>query len=182
MQLDKKELRDIYKKKRKDLDDSTRFKASVEICKQLFNHSFYKKAKTIGFYVSLDDEVETILLIEQALKKKRIAVPKVEGENMNFYRIQSLTDLDEGSFHVFEPTTPYITRPNKMDLIVVPFLSFNKEKYRLGYGKAFYDKYLKDYKGHTIGLAFSTCECDESFQDEYDIPLEVIITENKIYE
>ena len=139
MQLDKKELRDIYKKKRKDLDDSTRFKASVEICKQLFNHSFYKKAKIIGFYVSLDDEVETILLIEQALK-------------------------------------------NKMDLIVVPVLSFNKEKYRLGYGKAFYDKYLKDYKGHTIGLAFSTCECDESFQDEYDIPLEVIITENKIYE
>lgn len=181
MQLDKNGLRKTYKDIRNQLEDSERFNKSTKIGTTLFNHPYYQKAKTIGFYVSLEEEVETILLIEESLKnRKRVCVPKVEGEDMKFYRITSLVDLKEGSYNIFEPTTPYITRPNKMDLIIVPMIGFNKEKYRLGYGKGYYDRYLKDYKGHTIGLAFDDCLINEDFQDEYDIPLELIITEDRI--
>lgn len=180
--MDKKELRKKYKSIRKSLTDDQRFILSTKICNQLFNHPLYIEAKMIGFYVSKDDEVDTILLLEQALSKKRVAVPKVEGDIMNFYRIQSLQDLKIGSFDVFEPSTPYITRPSKMDVIIVPLIAFNKDKYRIGYGKGFYDKYLKDYPGKTIGLAFNDCLCDEDFQEEFDLPLDIIITEDHIYE
>lgn len=180
MQLVKKEIRKTIKSLRESKDDRYMFNASVLINHQLFEHDYFKNAKTIGFYVSKQYEVETILAIEQALKNKRIAVPKVEGEIMNFYRIKALSDLEEGSFGVFEPTTPYITRPNKMDLIVVPLVAFNRKKYRVGYGKGFYDKYLKDYKGHTIGLAYSFQETKEEFEEEFDMPLDFIITEKEI--
>ena len=182
MLLDKNGLRIKYKDIRNQLEDSERFNKSVKIGTSLFNHPYYQKAKTIGFYVSLEEEVETILLIEEALKnRKRICVPKVEGDEIRFYRIKSLVDLQEGTYNIYEPTTPYITRPNKMDLIVVPMIGFNKKKYRLGYGGGYYDRYLKDYKGHTIGLAFDDCLIEEDFQDEHDLPMELIITEDKIY-
>ena len=64
--------------------------------------------------------------------------------------------------------------------MVVPLVAFNRKKYRVGYGKGFYDKYLKDFQGTTIGLAFSFQEVDEDFEDEYDIPLDYIITEKEI--
>lgn len=178
--MDKKEIRNHIKVIKKSKNDRYLFNASVLINHQLFEHEWFKNAKMIGFYVSKDDEVETILAIEEALKKKRIATPKVEGDIMNFYRIRSLSDLDMGSFQVFEPTTPFITKSKKMDLMIVPVVAFNRKKYRVGYGKGFYDKYLKDYKGHTIGLAFSFQEVDENFEEEYDIPLDCIITEKEI--
>jgi len=180
MQLVKEEIRQHIKQQKLKSSDDELFQKSVIINQKLFEHEYYKEAKMIGFYVSKKYEVETILLLEQALKKKRIAVPKVEGEIMNFYRIKALSDLKEGSFHVFEPTTPYITRANKMDLIIVPLVAFNRKLYRVGYGKGFYDKYLKDYKGHTIGLAFSFQEVDEDFEEEFDLPLDLIITEKEI--
>lgn len=180
MVLDKKEIRNKIKELKNTYNDDTLFNASVIINQKLFEHEAYKDAKMIGFYVSKEKEVDTILLIEQALKKKRTATPKVEGDIMNFYRITSLSDLTVGSFDVFEPTTPYITKSKKMSLMVVPLVAFNRKKYRVGYGKGFYDKYLKDFNGTTIGLAFSFQEVDEDFQEEYDIPLDYIITEKEI--
>lgn len=180
MLLAKNDIRQRIKVLRSNCSDDDLFSKSVIINQKLFEHPYYKEAKMIGFYVSKQYEVETILLMEQALKTKRIAVPKVEGDIMNFYRIKSLSDLQEGHFHVFEPTTPYITRPNKMDLIIVPLVAFNRKLYRIGYGKGFYDKYLKDYQGHTIGLAFSFQEVDEMFEEEHDLPLDVIITEKEM--
>lgn len=180
--MDKTEIRQKIKQLRLNSHDDELFKNSVTINQKLFEHPYYKDAKMIGFYVSKQYEVETILLMEQALKKKRIAVPKVEGNIMNFYRIQSLSDLQEGHFHVFEPTTPYIIRPNKMDLIIVPLVAFNRKLYRVGYGKGFYDKYLKEYQGHTIGLAFSFQEVDSDFEEGFDLPLDVIITEKEVIE
>lgn len=180
MQLDKKEIRKHIKLLKIEKGDRYLFNASVLINHQLFEHEWFKNAKRIGFYVSKEYEVETVLAIEQALKDKRISVPKVEGDLMNFYRIRSLADLTVGSFDVFEPVTPFITKRNKMDLIIVPVVAFNRDKYRIGYGKGFYDKYLKDYNGHTIGLAFSCAEVDEHFENQYDIPLDMIITEKEM--
>lgn len=179
--MDKNELRKIARNKRNSLSSDEIFRLSNIITTKLYNHPWFIEAKTIGFYASLPKEVDTILLLEQALQKKRIALPKVDGDEMKFYRIKALKDLKEGSFNVYEPTTPYLTRPNKMDLIIVPMLSFNSNKYRIGYGKGYYDKYLKEYKGHTIGLCFDMLKSEEDFEDDYDVALDVIITDEKIY-
>lgn len=178
--MDKKEIRKHVKDLKLDKGDRYLFNASLLINNQLFQQYWFKKAKRIGFYVSKELEVETILTIEQILKEKRISVPKVEGSIMNFYHIKSLTDLTLGAFHVFEPTTSYYTKPSEMDIMIVPVVAFNRKKYRVGYGKGYYDKYLKNFKGHTIGLAFSIAEVDEDFEDEFDIPLDMVITEKEV--
>lgn len=178
--MDKKEIRKHISQLKKEKGDTALFQASVIINRQLFEQHWFKNAKRIGFYASKENEVETILSIEQALKEKRISLPKIEKDKMNYYHIKSLSDLTVGTFDVFEPTTPYLTKENEMDLIIVPVVAFNRKKYRLGYGKGFYDRYLKNFKGHTIGLAFSMCEVDEDFQEEHDICLDMIITEKEI--
>ena len=180
MELDKKLIRSHIKDLKATYSSDALFGASVMINQKLFEHDAYKDAKIVGMYVSKETEVDTIQFIEQTLKKKRVAVPKVEGDISNFYRIKSLSDLTIGSFDVFEPTTPYITKAKKMSVMVVPLVAFNRKKYRVGYGKGFYDKYLKDFQGTTIGLAFSFQEVDEDFEDEYEIPLDYIITEKEI--
>jgi 5-formyltetrahydrofolate cyclo-ligase len=182
MPLDKQSIRKEYLAKRNQMNEQERIDSSIKIASTLFAHPIFQKAKNIAFYVSKDSEVETILFIEEALKNnKRIYVPRVEKDTMNFYRIRNLSELKEGAFHVFEPTTNYQASLDKLDLIIVPLVAFNEKKYRIGYGKAFYDKYLKDYKGKTVGLAFSSQKTDIEFQEETDISLDYIITENNIY-
>lgn len=178
--MDKKAIRKSILNLKKEKGDRYLFNASLLINKQLFEQNWFIHAKRIGFYVSKEFEVETILTIEQILKDKRVSVPKVEGDILKFYHIKSLTDLNVGAFNVFEPTTCYYTKPDEMDVIIVPMVAFNRKKYRVGYGKGFYDKYLKGFKGHTIGLAFSIAEVNEDFEDEFDIPLDMIITEKEV--
>ena len=105
---------------------------------------------------SLPKEVETLSLIQELLKTKRVCVPKVNQDTMDFYEIDSLDDLKEGYFHVLEPTTTALILPEDIDCMLVPMLAFDKQKYRVGYGKGFYDKYFaRGYHGYKLGLAFS---------------------------
>ena len=93
MELDKKLIRSHIKDLKATYSSDALFGASVMINQKLFEHDAYKDAKIVGMYVSKETEVDTIQFIEQTLKKKRVAVPKVEGDIMNFYRIKSLSDL-----------------------------------------------------------------------------------------
>ncbi len=60
-------------------------------------------------------------------------------------------------------------------------VGFDERLNRIGYGKGFYDKYLSDYKGLKIGLAFSTQKYHHLPTDQYDIKMDIIVTENKVY-
>ena len=147
---------------------------------QVIKSKEFKQAKVIGAYFALGSEVNTDLIIEQARTLgKTIALPRVEGDEVSFYKVSSLEFLVKGRFGIMEPL-PY-HRLDKMDLIMVPGIAFDKKGYRLGYGKGYYDRYLSNLKPHfSIGLAYSTQLISILPHEYHDEKLHAIATEDRI--
>ena len=178
MELDKQSIRKTMKQKRLFIDKETFFHNSEIIFNKLISHPEYKKARTIGIYVSMNNEVDTLHIINHALKDHVVATPKVKGEVMDFYCIESLDDLKEGYFHVLEPITDKYISPSDIDLMIVPLLAYDQHKQRVGYGKGYYDKYFASgFKGYKLGLAFSCQEVSCIETDRFDYPLDEILNE-----
>lgn len=175
--MDKQTLRQVMKEKRCDMSYDAWLTDSHIIHQKVLSHPIYQKSKKIGIYVHLPFEVETQSLIEKMLKDHEICVPKVEGNEMNFYQIHSLNDLSEGCFHVLEPCSSQLVFPQDIDLMIIPMLAFDQKKQRLGYGKGYYDRYLSHgFQGYKLGLAFAWQQVESIAFDEHDQPLDEIIT------
>lgn len=176
-------LRAYYKALRQNLSDKP-IKDKL-IYNRFVNSNIYKNTKCIFFYASLSDEVDTYSLIEKALlDKKTVALPKCNKEKliMTFYEIESLKDLEKGSYGILEPVTCLKKASfDENTLCVVPGLAFDKEGYRLGYGKGYYDRFLTSFVGKSVGLCYDEGMCDKLITNIYDISVSQVITDKEIY-
>ena len=118
-------------------------------------------AKTILIYVSINSEVDTKKLIAYFLKNKKVAVPKIENNTMNFYYINSLNDLKIGTYYILEPTT---------NIKVTDFKD-------TGYGKGYYDKFYSKHNIYSIGLCYKECLIENFTKDKYDIKINAVISD-----
>lgn len=151
-----------------------------EIFRKLVSLEEYRRANTVLTYVSTDFEVDTRALIEFALRNgKNVAVPKCEKLNMTFHLINSPDDLQPGSFGILEPRNycPMITYFPE-SICVVPALCYDEGGHRIGYGKGYYDRFLKRNPCMSVGI------CYENFIRDFDVEphderVNVIITESE---
>lgn len=181
----KKEIRTNGLQKRMRLSSAVRTEYSLDIAEQVLKHPFFQCADTIYCYVPFREEVDTTLCIQTAWKQgKRVVVPRVCGTNqMEFYEIESMKELFPGYQGILEPAA---NRDRLFEasscvhaLMLVPGVVFDRNGNRIGYGKGFYDYYLKTYPYISkIGLAFS-CQCIEEIPAEpQDICMDVVLTES----
>lgn len=171
----KKELRCKYLLIRKNIPN--RHKLDEIIYQKVINHPKVEQSKTILIYVSFNDEVDTIKIIEYLLKYKEVAVPKIENNKMNFYLINSLSELSFGTFNILEPTTKKVLTDFSNTICITPGICFSKDKYRLGYGKGYYDRFIKENHLYQIGLCYQACLLDKIPHDYYDQKVDEIITD-----
>src|SRR3989344_6690324 len=127
-----------------------------EIIKErLLNSKDYKNSEIVCIYVSFGSEVDTHLIIKEALKEKEVCVPVVQGNELILSKINDFSDLDKkNNYHILEPSSAIEVDKRLVDLMIVPGIAFDKSKHRIGYGKGFYDKLLKDFKGDKAAIAF----------------------------
>lgn len=156
-----------------------------KIKNKLLNLWAVREAQTVLCYVSTDIEVDTREFINALLQMgKRVAVPRCEGEKseMNFYYIQSLSELSPGSFGVDEPDPQRSIMVGKTEgsVCIVPAFMFDKKGYRLGYGKGYYDRYLSRYNGSAIGVCYSANLQEELFHGKYDRAVDLVVTDKEI--
>jgi 5-formyltetrahydrofolate cyclo-ligase len=181
---DKKSLRSLYKSIRASVEDKE--SKNILIADSVLKSEVFKNADTVFAYWSAGSEVDTSKIIEKALScGKNIALPKCTDSqgNMQFYYIDSLSDLTEGMYGIMEPEGNKAADDfTASSLCLVPALSFDSDGYRLGYGKGYYDRFLSDFKGISIGLAYEECLCDSLPRDEYDKKVNYIITNIKQYD
>lgn len=176
--MDKQSIRKLMKEKRLLLDKKTFLLHNQSIIDKVLLHPQYQSSSLIGIYVSLPSEISTHDFIKQTLKTKRVCVPKVEGDVMNFYEIHSFAELEVGHFQVLEPTSNRLVSPIEIDLMITPLLAYDDRLYRVGYGKGYYDKYFSNgFNGYKLGLAFSFQKVNSIDVDCYDYCLDEIITE-----
>ena len=189
--LTKQELRKHFKALRLARDPQDKRSADSAVCTAFIESDLYKNSEDILIYVSGNIEIGTFGIIEKVLDDikcgadKRLLCPRcVSGTNeMHFYRINSLDDLAIGHFGILEPATVCERIDDYASaLCVVPALSFDTKGYRLGFGKGFYDRFLSDFNGVTVGLCCESCITDgELPRDEHDICVEWIITERGLF-
>jgi len=172
--MNKQILRNKYKDIRKNIKDKE--KQNDVIFNKIINLEEYKQSHLILTYVSLKDEVDTMKLIRYSFKQgKKVAVPKCEGEDITFYYINSLEELEKRKFGILEPKTNEIVNDFANSICIIPGVVFDKQNNRMGYGKGFYDRFLENYKGIKTGLTYKECICDKIDTDINDIKMDKVI-------
>lgn len=145
----------------------------------------YLEADVVYTYVCKPAEPDTLALIAAALGDgKRVAVPRCLPEiaGMEFFEIASPGELEPGTYGVREPV-PGKSRPVRKSgkaICVVPGLCFDLQGYRLGYGKGYYDRFLVEFSGFTIGPCYSDCVRRNLPRGFYDRPVDVLVTEKYV--
>jgi len=136
----------------------------------------------LSSYYPSDFEVNTLKLLEKNFSNKiKIILPVIRGKNsINFYKWKNKEVLKVNKFGMLEP---FIQLDQIIpDVMLVPLLSYDKNKNRLGYGKGFYDRYLKRYDNIlTIGIAFSFQKYHKLPVINNDVKLNYILTEKGIF-
>ena len=180
MQVSKKELRKQLLTKRRGLDENYRLQRDIQIYNKLMELPLIAEADTVFTYVSTEIEVDTILFIDAMLSfGKTVAVPKCEGKEMRFYAIDSLADLQTGAFGIPEPSGAEEITDYKRSVCITPALSFSEKGFRMGYGGGYYDRFLAEYTGTSIGICYEDFIGD-IVTEEYDLPVKIVVTEEKI--
>lgn len=174
-----------FKALRRTMPQSQKENFDLEIFKKVCALPEYKNADTIFAYVSTAIEIDTLRIIEDALQNgKTVAVPRcVAGtRNMEFYKIETLRELEEGAYGILEPpANPQKKQENfKSGLCIVPALCYDKEGYRLGYGGGYYDRFLPQFQGNTVGLTYEVCFLDTLSRGRYDCAVQTVVTEARI--
>ncbi|MFV0519994.1 MAG: 5-formyltetrahydrofolate cyclo-ligase [Lachnospirales bacterium] len=182
----KKTLRAIYLRLRKDITNNEKNFLDDNLTDIFLNSSMYKLSKNILTYVSINFEVDTRKIIEQAFKDgKNVYVPYCTKEKcvMNFYKITSIDALKQTKFGTFEPVPDEQKLYVKEDstICIVPGLVFDKNGYRIGYGGGYYDFYLNHNTILTIGLIYEKFLIDNILKDDYDERVNILLTNKKIY-
>ena len=176
--MDKKELRQVIRQKKRAMTEEMIVSASRELAIQLYATSVYQNAKTVYGYMSYNQEVRTIPILEQALQDgKRVAVPKVYGDTMRFIYLNDLSQVSPGCMGIPEPVADGPVAEDQTALVLMPGLAFDAEGNRMGYGGGFYDKFLAQELEHpTVALCYSFQLVDHIPAEEYDIPVDLVLS------
>lgn len=183
----KKNLRSHYLQIRENLSTVSATEKSKQITSLLMNLPVFKSAETIHTYVSISEkkEVHTHDLIKTGIReKKKILVPKMQAAGeLAHSTIASFDELKPNQWGVPEPENIMGSRYPEMDIIIVPMVAGDRKKNRLGYGKGYYDRFLEKVTALKIGLLYN-CQLypDILPTEEFDIPLDMLITESEIIE
>ena len=180
----KSELRKIARAKRDGFSNEFVLQASMRACKILAQTREFANADTLLFYYPIKNELSPLPLIQEAKKMgKQIAFPvcNTSSNTLEFKCVNETDELLPSIFGLLEPKDNNKTATiTKNTLCIVPALLFSKNGQRLGYGKGYYDRFLQDFKGISIGFSYDKLLVDEIPSCEHDIPLDMIITESEV--
>lgn len=179
----KKEIRTEVKKRRAQANPEFLHEASLRILERFVELPAYRKTELLLAYVDAKREVETRLLMEQAWKDgKKVAAPRVDGDGiMHYYYLNSLNDLEPGSFGIMEPKKDCPLCESETGLLLMPGVAFDEQCHRVGYGGGYYDRYLEKHPGLVhIALAFEFQVFPRVPFEEHDILPDMIVTDLRI--
>lgn len=182
--MTKKEFRKKYLSLRNEIPVSQKQIFDNLLTNKILSMEEYRNAENILLFASVGSEVDTRSLFEESIRQnKKVYFPKcIDGERMEFYRVFSKEDLTNGRYGIPEPSgrAEKYSSHSKSDLAVIPAIAVGRDFSRLGYGKGYYDRFLKDFNGITVCPVYPQLLCGTVPNDEFDIPQKIIITTDEI--
>ena len=166
---------------RRNMEESVRKDIDERIYNILIELDIVKKCSTFLVYASSPVETDTRRFIDHLFAVgKKVAVPKCVGKNMHFLIIDSFDMLVKSIHGVDEPENGAPVTRFDDTVCIVPALRYDRNGYRLGWGGGFDDRFLAGYSGISVGICYEE-NCGDVPKDKYDIPVNIVITENGIY-
>ncbi|MDP4199958.1 MAG: 5-formyltetrahydrofolate cyclo-ligase [Bacteroidota bacterium] len=170
--------------RREAIPSEKRSELSASVSDKVLHELDILNARFVHCYISFRSEVETRSLIDTMLARGiRVVVPVVEGDGSGgtlvHTEIQGLTNLRTGAFGIEEPVEQTPSALEALDAIIIPMVAFDRHGARLGYGKGFYDRFLRGLPCdiQRMGLAFSVQEVAAIPLLPHDERVETIFTE-----
>jgi len=174
--MDKSTLRKIFIKMRQEMDSVLHKKLNTMLLFSLEDVLKDYPLKKIGVFYPMDKEID----VRGLASSYQLYYPKVEKEGIVFYEDNGM--FEESKFGVMEPKNSKPVDKQALDAIIIPGLVYDDGLYRLGYGKGYYDHFLKDYQGLKVGVVFETFRMEALPSKAHDIPVDILVTDNQIYE
>ena len=188
MATNKKDLRLHYKNLRKEFSIDNIEEKSLAIANELLQLPIWDKTYYHVFLpIEEQKEVNTEYILHLLSgKDKEIVVSKsnFETRKMIHFLLTDNTKFKKNEYNIPEPVDGIQVPSNKIDVVFVPLLAFDKKGHRVGYGKGFYDNFLAECREDVIKVGLSFFEAEEEIIDvcESDIRLDFCITPEKIYQ
>ena len=173
---DKKTQRKIIKERLAALTEAEKTSFGRRIAEAAITDEHFFAAKRVFVFCSTADEPDTSPIIAAALSfGKEVFLPRIEGEDMFLIPYRKNSEMRLNQYGIKEPQgAAYL---GKVDLAFVPLLGFDGARRRLGRGKGYYDRFLADFDGFSVALAFSAQELPEIECDPWDKKPDRILTE-----
>lgn len=175
--MDKAALRRQIREQKRAMTEEQIERSSARLAELFASTRQYREAQTIYGYLPYNQEVRTIPMLERALRDgKRVAVPKVYGDEMKFIYLTDLRQVEKGYAGIPEPIADEPVADDPAALVLMPGLAFTKRGDRMGYGGGFYDKFLAAEQSHpTVALCYQFQIVDQLPTEEYDIPVDCVL-------
>lgn len=186
--MTKAELRRHYKQERQLLSDIAIDDASLEIANQVLKLPIWNKSY-FHIFLSINEhkEINTDYILNiLSGKDKHIIISRSNFNDfsMQHYLLLDNTIIKKNHWNIPEPVDGIEIDVDKIEVVFVPLLAFDKQGHRIGYGKGFYDKFLSQCRPETIKIGLSLFQAEENFKDVYesDIALDYCVTPSQIYQ
>ena len=180
----KQQIRERVRQARERLSGREVNYNSSLICEKLQAFPLFVDAKIIGGFSAIRNEVNLRTVLEEAMKRKKVSFPVVNKDRgeLEFYVVQDYHSLRPRSYGILEPDPENAERveENDVDLIIVPGIAFDEKGNRIGYGKGYYDKFLRGIKAIKVGIAYEFQMIPLLPAEEHDLSMDFIITNERI--
>ena len=175
------QIRELHRVKRGQMRMDQVQQASEQISQFLAKDMKIWNAPCIYAYYPCHQEASILPFVRRMLEKgKKLAFPRVKGEEMEFYAVEDMDAFQKGSFGIMEPIGQ---KPvcEEQAVVLVPGLVFDENGNRMGYGKGYYDRYFHSHKVQTrIGIAYEHQMEKEIIPQSWDVPMDGIVTEKGV--
>lgn len=188
--MTKAEARVEFLERRKSLTEAERDVLNMDIYNRFFASGILELKKVVHIFLSMQrtgepDTWQIIDRVRREMPQIRLVVPRINGDgNLEHIYFEGLHQLKQSNMGILEPYQGVPATVNKFDVVITPLVAFDVEGNRVGYGKGFYDRFLKDCRRDCKRVGISFFPPAEKFTDveEHDVALNVCFTPNEVYE
>jgi 5-formyltetrahydrofolate cyclo-ligase len=186
--MTKAEARKAFLEKRKALPDAQRDVLNLKIYHRIFASGYLDLVRNLHIFLSIErtrepDTWQLIDRIRREMPNIRLIVPKINERGLldNIY-FEGLHQLKQNELGILEPAQGVPATVSKIDMVMVPLVAFDVEGNRVGYGKGFYDRFLKDCRPDCKKVGISFFGPVEKFPDveDHDVPLDMCFTPDDV--
>lgn len=185
----KKVLREVFLEKRMFLSEEEYLHRNMLLQSNIADQIDFRKYRYLHTFLSIarKKEVLTQPIIDLALAKNpkiKVLVSKTLPDNqLAHFLYNKYTKIVVNNWGIPEPSDAQPISPSEVDLVLVPLITFDRQGHRIGYGKGYYDRFLKTIpNAHKVGLSLAPSLDLIPFSDELDVKLDQCITPFRVYD